>query len=74
MSKRILAMALIVGLGAWVVSSCSSSKKITPTLTGTVAAFIGDVPFCSVLSYRSTISGLTLTPVGGGPPVSVFVI
>jgi hypothetical protein len=74
MVKRILAMALTIGLGAWVVSSCSGSKKVTTAATGTVAAFIGDVPFCGVLSYRSTITGLTLTPVGGGSPVSVFVI
>lgn len=74
MFKRILVITLTVGLGVWVVSSCNGTKKVTTTPTGTVAAFIGDVPFCSVLSYRSTITGLTLTPVGGGPPVSVFVI
>lgn len=74
MVKRILAMALTIGLGAWVVSSCSSSKPTPKVPTGTVAAFIGDVPFCGVLSYRSTITGLTLTPVGGGSPVSLFVV
>jgi len=74
MFKRILAMALTIGLGAWVVSSCSSSKPTPKVPTGTVAAFIGDVPFCGVLSYRSTIYGLTLTPVGGGSPVSLFVV
>ena len=75
MFKRILVVALTVGLGAWVVSSCGGYKKPAPAVSnGIVAAFIGDVPFCGVLGYRSTITGLTLTPKGGGTAVSVFLI
>ncbi len=40
--------------------------------TGSVAVFGSDSPICDVVSFKVTITGLTLTPQGGGAPVSVI--
>jgi hypothetical protein len=37
-----------------------------------VVIFGGDAPLCSILSFTVTVTGITLTPQGGGTPVSVL--
>ncbi len=39
---------------------------------GSVALFGGDSPICDVVSFKVTITGATLTPQGGGVPVTVI--
>jgi hypothetical protein len=71
MLKKMLAMALVIGLGTWIISGCNSTVKPLPD-TGTVVSFVSDVPFCSVLNLRSEIAGLTLTVAGSTTAVPVF--
>lgn len=73
MLRRTLAACLTTGLAIVLLPSCNSSKSTSgPTGTGTVMTFIGDAPFCDALSFRLLITGLTLTPKGGGNKVSVL--
>src|SRR5690349_3230246 len=72
MIKRVLAVGLTIGLAAAVLTSCGSSKTGVPVSTGTVFSFLGDAPLCDVLTFRATITGMTLTPFGGGSPVTVI--
>jgi hypothetical protein len=77
MKKYILAMASVAAIGMLIQSGCgggpggASLHIVAPQ--GTIAIFGGDAPQCSnVISFAVTISGLTLTPVSGGSPVSVL--
>ncbi|HUI41369.1 MAG TPA: DUF4382 domain-containing protein [Terriglobia bacterium] len=54
-----------------VMQTASSSSQPTPSM-GSVVVFGGDAPVCDVLSFVVTIQGATLTPAGGGTPVSVL--
>jgi len=72
-----LAMALVAAIGLLLDSGCSGPRGhgSTPPFTpapGTLAIFGGDTPFCGVLSFTVTITGLTLTPQSGSSPVSVL--
>jgi Domain of unknown function (DUF4382)/Domain of unknown function (DUF5666) len=40
--------------------------------TGSVVILAGDTPQCDVSSFKVTITGITLTPLGGGTPVSIL--
>ena len=72
MVKRLVAVSLTVGLSAVVLTTCGSSTTITrPPANGIVFAFAGDAPLCDVLSFRTTISGLTLTRARGGGAVNL---
>lgn len=75
MWKRKLAVGLLVGWAVLALSGCggSSFKPIPVIQRGTLITFIGDSPVCDVLAFRPTITGLTLTPQGGGAEVPVFV-
>jgi hypothetical protein len=70
-------MASVAAIGILIQSGCGGrgggATLHTVTTPGTIAVFGGDAPQCSsVISFAVTISGLTLTPVSGGSPVSVL--
>src|SRR5712692_7967741 len=71
MPKRMLVVSLITGLAAAFLTSCGGYSSPPVAGKGTVFALVGDAPLCDVLSFRTTITGLTLTPTGGGSPVNV---
>ncbi len=73
-SKRISWVLLVAGLAITVASCGSGGTSPTQSFgggTGSVALLGGDSPVCDVLSFRVTITGVTLTPQGGGTPVTV---
>jgi hypothetical protein len=73
MLKRTLVMGLALGLAGLVISSCgSNTTKVATVSTGTLATFVEDVPACGVVNFRSNVEGMTLTPVGGGTPFTLF--
>ncbi|HLW78149.1 MAG TPA: DUF4382 domain-containing protein [Terriglobia bacterium] len=72
MLKRSIAVGLIAGLAAAVLTTCGSSTTTTPASNGSLFTFVGDSPLCDVLSYRTSISGMTLTRAGGASTVNVL--
>jgi len=74
--KYMLAMVLVAATGILVENGCGGSggRGIPPIAVtpGTLAVFGGDAPLCSVISFRVTITGLTLTPQSGSSSVSVL--
>ena len=77
MKRYILAVALVAATGLLLESGCSGPRgngSTTPVVPaqGTLAIFGGDSPFCGVLSFTVTITGLTLTPQSGSTLVSVL--
>ncbi len=75
MFKRMLAVALTLGATVGALTSCGSDTSTNPKPQpgkGTVFTFVGDAPVCDILSFRVPITGMTLTPMGGGSAVSVF--
>ncbi len=74
MLRRLLTASLALGLAAVLLSSCGGSEKPLPPprAKGALLTFIGDAPFCDILSFRVSITGMTLTPQGGGAAVSVL--
>jgi len=76
MRKTYLALALVMGLAVAVMLGCGgASGPITPPQqsgSGSLVVMGTDAPLCNVYSFTVTISGITLTPQGGGSPVSVL--
>ncbi len=73
MLKRMVAMAIVAGLGMWVVSSCNNNTKTTaPAANGTVITFVSDVPFCGMVNFHATITGLGLRVQGTNEVAQVF--
>ncbi len=78
MRTRLCVLLAILSLGSISFYGCgrgSSSSTVPPTSstpTGAVGVFGGDAPLCNVLSFSVTITGATLTPQGGGSPISVI--
>ncbi|MGD0125094.1 MAG: DUF5666 domain-containing protein [Terriglobia bacterium] len=77
MKSYILAMALVAATGLLLESGCSGPRGhgTTPPSSpaqGALAIFGGETPFCGVLSFTVTITGLTLTPQSGSSPLSVL--
>ncbi len=69
---------LAVGCGGGGSSSTSANNGATPTPTPSSSASntqvrFGDAPADSVISFEVSVSSLSLTPSGGGSPVSVAV-
>lgn len=50
----------------------SSTTGTTPSSGGQVALMGTDAPVCGVTAFDVTITGATLTPAGGGTPISVI--
>ena len=67
-------IALAVGCGGG-GSGLTSNPNPTPTPAGANSAQVrfGDAPADSVISFEVSVSALSLTPAGGGSPVSVTV-
>ncbi len=53
-------------------TSSSSNLNSTTASLGSVTLFGADAPVCDVISFVVTITGATLTPQGGGTPVSLL--
>lgn len=79
-AKAILAAGAFC-VGVLLLASCnggsgSSGTTVQPpsttASTGSVVLFAGDAPQCDVASLSMTLTGMTLTPTGGGTPVSVL--
>ena len=73
MRKQLLVLATVVVLAGIVhFSGCSGKITNTPSLsqpTSSLVVYGGDVPLCSILSFKVTITGMTLTPqVSGSSP------
>lgn len=67
-------IALAVGCGGG-GSGLTSNPNPTPTPAGANSAQVrfGDAPADSVISFEVSVSALSLTPAGGGTPVSIAV-
>lgn len=68
---------LVLCIGALLLTSCGGGGQgmqppPTPQAQGSVVVFAGDAPLCDVMSLSMTIAGMTLTPAGGGSPVSLI--
>lgn len=79
MRKQLVVLAIIVAWASLFTSGCGgagvSSSSMAPKSaipTSSVAVFGTDSPLCNVVSFTATITGATLTPQGGGSPVSVI--
>jgi hypothetical protein len=75
MRKRTVVAALAVGVAVGLLCSCGGSSSSSPAKaapTGSLLTLIGDAPLCDVVSFNVTVTGLMLTPVGGGPQVGVI--
>ena len=76
MRKIYLTLALVVGFGVLAMIGCggaSSTMSPTPPAgSGSLVVMGTDAPLCNVYSFTVTISGITLTPQGGGTPVSIL--
>src|SRR6266567_4995549 len=77
MRKYLAALMAVLGVSVAVIEfgcGTSSTRQVQQqTLaTGSVAILGSDAPMCAVLSLTLTITGATLTPVGGGSPVSAI--
>ncbi len=77
MRKYLAALMAVLGVSVAVIEfgcGTSSTRQVQQqTLaTGSVAILGSDAPMCAVLSLSLTITGATLTPEGGGSPVSVI--
>ncbi len=76
MRKHLIGLTIVIA-AALAVLSCGGSS--TTSQTGPASAGSGqlalmgtDAPVCGVASFEVTITGATLTPQGGGTPVSVI--
>lgn len=67
MVRRTLPYGLVVGLAGVLLSSCGGSGKPRPRplAKGSLVTFVGDAPFCDILSFRASITDMTLTVQGG---------
>ncbi len=72
MFKRSLLWSLLLSAVALGMAGCSSNPTSTSNEKGTLIIFAGDVPLCNLLSFRTNIASLTLTPQGGSGSVSVL--
>lgn len=76
MKKQLFVLAAIGGLASILMIACggTSSNMTDPSAQsmGSVVVFGTDAPLCNVASLDATITAATLTPTGGGAPVSVL--
>ena len=75
MRKHLIGLTFVIAAALAVLScggSSTTSQGTTPTGSGQVALMGTDAPICGVTSFDVTITSATLTPQGGGAPVSVI--
>lgn len=74
MKRQMNTLSAILGFVGLVSIGCGGGVPSVqnPISNASVALFGGDSPICDVVSFKVTISGATLTPQGGGAPVSVI--
>ena len=75
MRKHLIGFTFVI-VAALAVLSCGGSSTsqmgTAPVGSGQLAVMGTDAPVCGVASFDVTITGATLTPQGGGTPVSVI--
>jgi uncharacterized protein DUF4382/uncharacterized protein DUF5666 len=74
MRRGLVALAVLMGVGLLLQLGCNGTSFQGSSNGGgsaQLAIFGGDAPECSVLSFQVDITGVTLTPQGGGTPVTV---
>lgn len=73
MRKQWLGLAVLIASGLVLVRCGGSTMQTTSTPAGSGQFVLmgTDAPVCSVASFDVTLTGVTLTPEGGGQPVSV---
>lgn len=77
-SGQLLRLGLMLGLAAAILAGCGGANTTTsqPANTGagssSLTVFGGDAPLCDVVSFTVMITNATLTPEGGGAPVTVI--
>jgi hypothetical protein len=76
MRKHLIGLTLVIAAALAVIScggsSTTSQTGTTPAGSGQLALMGTDAPVCGVASFKVTITSATLTPQGGGTPVSVI--
>jgi hypothetical protein len=75
MRKHLIGLTIVIAAALAVLScggSSTTSQLPTPTTSGQLALMGTDAPVCGVASFDVTITSATLTPQGGGTPVSVI--
>jgi Domain of unknown function (DUF4382)/Domain of unknown function (DUF5666) len=74
MRKHLIGLTIVIAAALAALScggSSNNSQMTTPPASGQVALMGTDAPICGVAAFDVTITGATLTPQGGGTPVSV---
>jgi uncharacterized protein DUF4382/uncharacterized protein DUF5666 len=74
MKRGLVALTILIGIGLVLQFGCNGSATLQSNMNGgsaSLAIFGSDAPECSVLSFQVDITGVTLTPEGGGTPVTV---
>ncbi len=75
MRRHLLGLGVVVAT-AMVVLSCGGSSMTSQTSasagSGQLALMGTDAPICGVVSFDVTVTSVTLTPQGGGAPVSII--
>lgn len=74
MAKRLLVFSVALGFCVVFLVGCGSSSSSTKPTSGLapLVVTVGDVPLCNLVSFRSIVNGLTLTPEGGGGAIEVI--
>jgi len=77
MRNRLMALGFALSVGALLTIGCAGGSSTSvfgggAGGSGSLVVLGGDAPLCDVLSFQVTVTGLTLTPVSGGTPISVL--
>ncbi len=77
MHRTALALPFSLGLAALILTGCNGGGSSTPPPPpppgkGALYVLAADAPLCDILALRLTLTGLTLTPQGGGSPATVI--
>lgn len=67
MLRRIAAWILLAGL-ALSMAGCGSSNGPSTPADGSLTVTVGDVPLCDVLSFRTLVTGMTISTAAGSDP------
>lgn len=74
MKRGLVALTILIGFGLLLQFGCNGSATLQSNMNGgsaSLALFGGDAPECGVLSFQVDMTGVTVTPQGGGTPVTV---
>ncbi|MGH9434882.1 MAG: hypothetical protein ACRD06_02650 [Terriglobia bacterium] len=72
MVKRFVVFGIVLAFCVAFLAGCGSSSTKPTSGPAPLVITVGDVPLCNLVSFRSIVNGLTLTPQGGGGAVEVI--